>query len=273
MRTRLNLVVMTVLLAGPQARAELFTVDFEDLPLPTASSANSTSGGFTSRGVSFVNTFGTSQGFPFWTDWAYSNQRDVETAGFSNQFSVYDLVTAPTNPPNQFAIASAFLPNDAYIELPQGTSPISMRVANTTYAALSMLLGDSFAKKFGGPNGTDPDFFRLIVTGYSSFDVQTRTGAPLSTGPVTFYLADYTGTTDSLLSTWATVDLTGLAGARFLGFALESSDVGQFGTNTPTYFALDNLVLSAVPEPSAIALLGVGALALLGASRRGWSKP
>ena len=39
--------------------------------------------------------------------------------------------------------------------------------------------------------------------------------------------------------------LTSLAGARSLLFGLRSSDVGPFGINTPTYIALDNLVVAA----------------------------
>jgi hypothetical protein len=45
------------------------------------------------------------------------------------------------------------------------TSPTPVTVTgayftNTTYAALSMLSGDSFAKKFGGASGDDPDWFK-----------------------------------------------------------------------------------------------------------------
>jgi hypothetical protein len=34
--------------------------------------------------------------------------------------------------------------------------------------------------------------------------------------------------------------------------------VGEFGINTPTYVALDNLVLVAVPEPSGMVILAGG---------------
>src|SRR5262249_17448897 len=37
--------------------------------------------------------------------------------------------------------------------------------------------------------------------------------------------------------------LSAMAGARTLSFEFASSDVGMFGINTPTYLALDNLVL------------------------------
>jgi hypothetical protein len=35
-------------------------------------------------------------------------------------------------------------------------------VTNTTYAYNSMRDGDMFAKKFGGPTGNDPDWYKLL---------------------------------------------------------------------------------------------------------------
>ena len=64
------------------------------------------------------------------------------------------------------------------------------------------------------------------------------------TDTVIFYLADYRFTdsqNDYIVNTWETVDLTALGAVQFLEFTLESSDEGQWGINTPAYFALDNL--------------------------------
>jgi hypothetical protein len=49
-----------------------------------------------------------------------------------------------------------------------------------------------------------------------------------------------------------------------LGFALTSTDNGAFGMNTPAYFAMDNLAVVPIPEPSAAWLLagGIGILGL-----------
>ena len=45
----------------------------------------------------------------------------------------------------------------------------------------------------------------------------------------------------------APLDLAALDGAAKLSFTLASTDVGQFGMNTPAYFALDDLLLSTRP--------------------------
>ncbi len=118
-----------------------------------------------------------------------------------------------------------------------------------------MLNGDSFAKKFGGISGNNPDFFRETLTGYHS------PGAiGTSIGSVTVNLADFTfagNSQDFILSSWNNIDLSGIGSARSVGLSFASSDVGGFGINTPLYVALDNLSLTAVPEPSSLILLAL----------------
>ncbi|NET62290.1 MAG: DUF4465 domain-containing protein, partial [Symploca sp. SIO2E6] len=124
---------------------------------------------------------------------------------------------------------------------------------NTTYAALSMLNGDQFAKKFGGPSGNDPDFFLLTITGLDDSNAVVST--------VDFYLADYRfadNSQDYILDTWELLDLSSLTGATRLSFAVTSSDIGPFGLNTPAYFALDDLTLEPkVPVPDSSSILGL----------------
>jgi hypothetical protein len=99
--------------------------------------------------------------------------------------------------------------------------------------------GHQFAKKFGGPTGTDPDWFRLTVKAWYS-------GA-LSTDSVDVYLADFRSadsTQDYILKTWKYVSLKKLGNVDSLTFSLNSSDVGSFGMNTPAYFCLDDLITS-----------------------------
>ena len=126
-------------------------------------------------------------------------------------------------------------------------------------AALSMLNGDGFAKKFGGVGGDEQDWFLLTIDG--------SLGGSAG-GTVEFYLADYRfadNSLDYLIDDWSYVDLSGLGEVDQLTFNLSSSDVGGFGMNTPAYFALDNL---AVPEPSTGLLTVVAGACLLGRRRR-----
>ena len=121
-----------------------------------------------------------------------------------------------------------------------------MSIANTTYAALSMLIGDGFSDAF-----TTGDYMKLTATGYNGTTV---------TGSTDFYLADFTHGNSSVLSGWSFVDLSALGTADTIKFVVSSSDEFK-----PTYFALDNFL--AVPEPSAL-LISCMSLALLARRRR-----
>lgn len=234
-------------------------IDFGDVPLfspPTQAytgpgggvyyNGSDNAGGFLSGGATWKNTFTDfGGGFTAWSGFAYANTTDTTTAGFGNQYSAYpgggagDAVYGVG-----YASAGA-----AEAILPVGLqTPLSVKIANSTYAALSMLQGDDFAKKFGGLSGNDPDYFRLTITG--------RQGAIMA-GQVEFYLADYRSaenSLDTIVTGWATVDLSSLgSGITSLEFSLASTDNGPFGMNTPGYFAVDDLVV--VPEPSWLGFL------------------
>jgi hypothetical protein len=198
-------------------------------------------GRFQSGGATFLNNYDDTWGS--WTGWALSNTRDTVNAGYTNQYSAYSLGEATARA--QYGVAFSI----AVVEL--SSAPLGTHVTNTTYAALSMLHGDSFAKKFGGQNGLDPDWFLLTIRGENSHGD--------ATGHVEVYLADYRAeesADDYVLSDWTWVDLSGLdTTTRKLQFSLTSSDNGSWGMNTPAYFALDNLTTA--PEPGSLLLLGV----------------
>ena len=196
-------------------------------------------GDFRSESLTFNNAY--SVDFDSWNQWAYSNKTDTVTAGYLNQFSAYPGVGAD----GSATFGVAFASQGDFYDLPLITrddddlrSFGSLAVTNSTYAALSMLLGDSFAKKFGGDSGDDQDFFTLTIEGLDA------TGQPV--GSVDVFLADYRFSDNSLdyiLDDWITVDLGPVSSARSLSFSLSSSDVGVFGMNTPSYFAVDDIVM------------------------------
>ena len=75
-----------------------------------------------------------------------------------------------------------FAPGEAYIDLPAGMDPASVRLTNTTFAALSMRDGDAFAKQFGGVSGDDPDWFLLTIDGLDAGGASVGSGRFLSRG-------------------------------------------------------------------------------------------
>ncbi|GIW89204.1 MAG: hypothetical protein KatS3mg108_3528 [Isosphaeraceae bacterium] len=266
-----------LLIAPTLVRGDLI-VDFEDLGLPAESFYNGSdgAGGFTSRGVFFRNQYNPTYGS--WSGIAASTMTDTTNPFFTNQFSAWPGSGAGGS--RTFAVSFGFFPNafdldyyESFVNLPDNHQVVSLDVANTTYAALTIRDGDpyGFSKKFGGPTGNDPDLFRLVILGFDSAFSDDGTNSGNLVGTVMVDLADYRFTDnrlDYILDRWLTVDLSGLAAARALGFRLETTDVGPFGPNTPTYFAFDNLRLrsnsTVVPEPATLilALTGLGTLAL-----------
>lgn len=233
------------------------TIDFEDVGVGLAPESfyngSDGAGGFSSGGGSFPNTFTDFGGGCCWEGWAYSKVSDATTPGFGNQYG--SLAGSGAGGSATFGVS--FGPNS--LTLPGPATVSGAWLGNTTYAGLSMLLGDGFAKQFGGPSGDDPDFFKLTIDGRDALGALTAS--------VDLYLADYRfadNSQDFVLDEWAFVDLTPLGVVSSLEFSLESSDVGPFGMNTPAYFALDDLSWApALPEarlPLASALL-LGSLA------------
>ncbi len=203
-------------------------VDFEDLSLTPNSYWNGSdgSGGFTSRGASFNNSY--DQTYGTWGGWAYSNVDDSMTAGYGNQYAAY----TGTGVGGSGNYAVAYWSDPAFggvvptITIPAGMQVQSAMFTNTTYPALSMLNGDQFAKKFG-----PDDWFKLTVTGEDASNNVL--------GSVALYLAQ----NGSIVNTWQSVNLSSLSAAKTLEFSLSSTDNGSFGMNTPAYFAMDDLML------------------------------
>ena len=248
---RCLLVLGGLVLATSKATAGI--VDFDDLT-PTTPYAgpgggaywngSDASGRFASRGVQFLNNY--DSGYSSWNGWSYSNTTDATTAGITNQYSAY--TGGAYSGTNYGVYYAPWTPTQTVTATAPGTFQ-GMYVTNITYAALSMLNGDSFAKRFGGASGNDQDWFLLTITG--------RNASGAATGMVDFYLADYrfeNNAKDYMVDDWTFVDLTSLGeNVKSLEFALTSSDVGAWGMNTPAYFAMDSLTV--VPEPSALVLL------------------
>jgi len=215
------------------ANADITT--FEDLSLPPESYWNGSdeSGGFTSGSAYFNNNYNSAWGS--WDGFSYSNITDTTTTGTAAQYNA--ITGAGQGNSANYAIGYAGWALPPTITLDTADVVEGLYVTNNNYVCYSMLDGDAFSKKFGGDSGNDPDWFMLTITGK---DVDG-----LVTGTVDFYLADYRfadNSADYIVNTWQYVDLTSLGAVKSLEFSLSSSDVGDWGMNTPAYFALDTLI-------------------------------
>jgi hypothetical protein len=223
--------------------------NFEDLTLAPESYWNGSdeAGGFNSGSAWFSNNYNAD--YNSWDGFAYSNITDTTTAGTAGQ---YNAITGEgQNSSANYVISYVGWAESPTITLDTACAVDGLYVTNNNYAYYSMLDGDAYAKKFGGEDGDDEDWFMLTITGKDIYgDV---------TGIVDFYLADYrfeNNSLDYIVNTWEYVDLSSLGVVKSLEFGLSSSDVGDWGMNTPAYFSMDTII----PEPSTMVLLALGGL-------------
>ena len=248
-------ILALVAVAGSAAAV---VVDFEGLTVPpsgffngnpgTLSPGQSVSTPWTAGGVAFSNTFGIDSfggfDYEYWSGFAYSDVVNTTDAAFTNQYASY-----PGGGFGSSTYAVAYS-RDAVVTLPVAATVAGFRIANTTYAALTMKNGDLYGFSAPLPTG---GWFATTATG--------RLGVT-TTGTATFYLADLRGATPpGVLSSWSWFDLTSLGTVDRIEFSFDGSDKGSFGLNTPAYFAMDDLTVNAVPEPAALAAVAVATLA------------
>lgn len=217
--------ILCAALAGTVSLAQNVAT-FEDLGLATESYWDGSDGSavFTSGDFSFVNNFTDWGGYTSWDGFAYSSMTSTAYTALSDQFNScvghgYD--NSKTYAVVYYSAYAASAPT--IIEKNAGSfEPKGFYVTNSAYAYTSMCNGDSYAKKFD-----ETDWFLLTITGYLNNEKGNT---------VEFYLAK----NGNIVNEWQYVDLSSLGTVDQIQFSLSSSDTGQWGMNTPSYFCMDN---------------------------------
>jgi hypothetical protein len=214
--------VATVFAAASPLSAK--TVDLEDLTLEPESYWNGSdgSGGFESRGVMFNNNYNAEWGS--WDGFAYSNRTDTTLEGFDAQYNAIPGVGAQGSDIYAVAYVSTFAETPPTITFSEGRRLDGVYVTNSNYTYYSMRDGDAFAKKF-----TADDELVLTIRGINE--------AGQVMGTIEFKLADGR----NIVKDWRRLDLSGLGTVKKITFSLSSTDVGEYGMNTPAYFCLDHI--------------------------------
>jgi hypothetical protein len=223
------------------------TATFENLNLPFGQAYwNRGSKVFTeeyiTRTLKFPSEFTVSPSYNYWSSgFAISNSTDSITEGFTNLYGSANGKGAENT--SNYAVSNG---NNYFISPYVGIADVGMRAKgiwmnNATYPYFSMLKGDGFGKKFGGQSGNDSDYFRIVI--------KSKRREFMNKDSVVFYLADYRNSDNSkdyIIKDWTYVDLFKLGEFDTIFFQLESSDVGQFGMNTPAFFCIDNFKYYAI---------------------------
>ena len=213
----------------------IFAQDFEffQLPQDTFLNGQDLSGGFEYLNLDYPNAYNTE--WDSWSGWSVSTMTDTVTRGFANQYSCISGsgVDGSAHYMTSFVLGETTILSDTGFDPVVGDQPGILEgiyLNNATYTYYSMLEGDAFAKKFGGADGTDPDYFYVSIKDNNN-----------PQDSVIFFLADFRSDTpeeDYIIKDWTYVPLPGFSDT--ISFTLYSSDVGAFGMNTPAYFCMDN---------------------------------
>lgn len=202
---------------------------FDVVPLKTNGNYNGSDlkAGFWNGHFFYRNSFDTT--WKTWTGIAVSNNTDTITNSYTNEYS--SITGGGINGTKNYAVC--YLSGTIIPE--KSTKLTGFYVTNTTYTYRTIKEGSAFSKKFGGNMGNDKDWYRLKIINYSG---------GVKSDSLRFYLADFQNddnTKDYILNKWTWVDLANFKTSDSLVLSFESSDVGQFGINTPTYVAIDDL--------------------------------
>lgn len=102
----------------------------------------------------------------------------------------------------------------------------SIDLIGTTYMLSVAKQGNGLAR----PLNLSTDYLNAIITGYDGDELK---------GSVTVSLCAGGG----FMEKWYTCNLSSLGKVTSLKFTMDGSDKGDYGVNTPLYFALDNVVI------------------------------
>ncbi len=201
--------------------------DFEKLELADDSywSGADGSGLFTDGNKILYNTYN-----PDWNTWSgfiYSNK--IYYLYYDETAKHAAFPSGGADESENYVVGHQF--EKMIIEFIELEEPRDIQITNCTYTALAVKYGYGYAKKFGGRDGSDPDWLKLTITGIGRVEQIT--------GTVDFFLADFRFENDSedyIVDNWEYVNLKELGIVKRLEFVLTSSDAG-----TPLYFCLDNL--------------------------------
>ena len=223
---------MPVSVSGNEVAINVDVADFEDVELGSNGYWQGTEGDneMLSHGWLFTNYYSEY----FWGGFTASNHTDLTQTGMGAQYTAVTGIGCDGS--SQYAVAYTYgAQTEVYAADGEPHTVTGCYVTNNLWAYQNMLEGDYSVTPFGGPTGTDPDWFKLTATGKNA-NGQT-------VGTLDFYLADYrfdNPEDDYILDTWEWFDLSPLGEVASISFSLESTKQNYGGMITPAYFCMDD---------------------------------
>ena len=172
--------------------------------------------------------------YAYWGGFAQSRVKDADATNglFANQYAVYNEAAASGDSFLIYYYDSYNEPCDIVVKQ-QGVSlrDVMLNLTTYTYASITNEAINDFARIFD-----DGDYLKVVFTGMRGNE---------ATGVVECYVVDYRDGKREMTTEWTTFSLANLGeGYDRVSVTIETTDVGEWGANTPLYIAMDNLSYS-----------------------------
>jgi hypothetical protein len=227
-------IVLLGVLAYLGAYSQNNVVDFEELNLAPESYWNGSNGAgsFTNKFLTFYNDY--DRNSFSWMGWAYTNQTDSLTNSYTNEFSSATGKGAENSSNYAVCYVGADwmgdfspIPSVIKVDYPQDyPDNFGMYVCLSAWTNLYMEDNDFYA--------SNNHWFKLHI---KALKIGEETEEDVSRE---FFFADYSGSNSFKHKNWTYIDMSWARNRDSLLFTFSSSDAGEWGINTPTYFCMDN---------------------------------
>jgi len=230
-----RVLILLVLLFSTSVQAAQTVVSFDTLVPNSGEYVEDRSA--SDEAATFLNTYYESWGSYYWAGFAFSTVSNVVDGTYPNQYA------AAQAHPNAYAVGyddGGYHPApEILLDLP--AAPQSIRLNNTTYTAAILRDGNAYARAF-----TNGDFFVLTLT---ARDID---GAVLAV--TNHALADFRDGESFIQTNWSELDLSWMPPevVSIVG-TLVTTDNGDWGANTPMYFAAADLTYAYADASGGIA--------------------
>lgn len=168
--------------------------------------------------------------FAYWGGFVHSKVKDSDAANglFANQYAVYNDSAASGEGFMLYYYDAYNEPCDIVLERSVTLAEVKLNLTTYTYASITNEAINDFARVFA-----DGDYLKVVFTAMNGDDV---------TGVVECYVVDYRDGKREMATNWNSYSLANLgSGYNRVRVTIETTDVGEWGANTPLYIAMDDL--------------------------------
>lgn len=168
--------------------------------------------------------------FGYWGGFALTKKFDTDAANgfYENQYAVYNASASHGSGALIYYYDSYNEPCDITLKGDNVLTSVRLNLTTYTYASITNEDINTFARAFA-----DGDYLKVVFTSHKG---------DKEIGKVECYVVDYRDGKQLMATRWDVFDLTGL-GKDYdrVSVKIETTDVGEWGANTPLYIALDEL--------------------------------